>query len=165
MEDLNAARLIPTSVLRVRRRIDSRILAQPTTSSLKFSASASSSTKLPELQECLSRVFNEGLLLLSSVLRSSILDFDLNGVVDRFIRYSEENPTVIASGVIALAVPLVRKSSKPWGVESARKAYEVLGDDVNTQLLDIRAPTEFRQVGVPDVRGLSKKPDVDLLRS
>ncbi|KAJ8748479.1 hypothetical protein K2173_003376 [Erythroxylum novogranatense] len=171
--------LIPASVLCERRRMASRISALPTTSSLKFSASASSSTKLPELQECLSRAFNGGLILLSSVLStglakaltyegaleqtvgSSIPDIDLNGVVDRFIRYSEENPTVIA-GVTALAVPLVLfqalKSSKPWGVESARKAYEVLGDDVNAQLLDIRAPAEFRQVGAPDVRGLSKKP-------
>ncbi|KAJ0042385.1 hypothetical protein Pint_17335 [Pistacia integerrima] len=32
------------------------------------------------------------------------------------------------------------------------------GEDGSAQLLDIRPPSEFRQVGSPDVRGLGKKP-------
>ncbi|KAJ6872983.1 Rhodanese domain-containing protein [Populus alba x Populus x berolinensis] len=87
---------------------------------------------------------------------------DANGVLDSVIKFGTENPTIVAGSVTVLAVPLVLSlvlnKSKSWGVESAKKAYEALGVDANAQLLDIRAPVEFRQVGSPDIRGLSKKP-------
>ncbi|KAJ8900561.1 hypothetical protein K2173_025338 [Erythroxylum novogranatense] len=174
MEALNAVGLIPASVLCRRKRNTNGILALPTTSSLKLTSSAtSSSTNTPSIPEC----FNGGLVLVSSFLSSGLAKaltyeealqqtiststFDVNGVLDGFINFATENPTILAGGVTALAVPLVLsqvlKSPKPWGVESARKAYSVIGDDVNAQLLDIRAPVEFRQVGSPDIRGLGKK--------
>lgn len=89
-------------------------------------------------------------------------NFDASGLLNSVINFGAENPTVVAGGAVVLAVSLVLslvlKKPKPWGVESARKAYAVLSDDANAQLLDIRAPVEFRQVGSPDIRGLSKKP-------
>lgn len=92
---------------------------------------------------------------------SSSSDFDASEILDGVISFTTENPVVIAGGVTILAVPLVLsqvlKKPKPWGVESARSAYAKLGEDVNAQLLDIRAPVEFRKVGSPDIRGLGKK--------
>ncbi|KAF2324866.1 hypothetical protein GH714_020858 [Hevea brasiliensis] len=111
------------------------------------------------IQECLSRTFHGGLVALSSVLSTGLAkaltykealqqststpasDFDASGVLDNVISFATENPTVIGGGAAILAVPLVLsqilKKPKPWGVESARKAYAVLGDDANAQLLDI----------------------------
>lgn len=89
-------------------------------------------------------------------------DFDGNGVVDGVISFATENPAVVAGGAAILAVPLILfqllNKPKSWGVESAKSAYAKLGDDPNTQLLDIRAPGESRKVGSPDIRGLGKKP-------
>ncbi|KAI9075912.1 hypothetical protein K1719_042113 [Acacia pycnantha] len=45
----------------------------------------------------------------------------------------------------------VLSKPKPWGVKSAKNAYAKLGADGDAQLLDIRAPSEFRQVGTLDV--------------
>ncbi|KAI9092304.1 hypothetical protein K1719_027804 [Acacia pycnantha] len=45
----------------------------------------------------------------------------------------------------------VPSKPKPWGVKSAKNAYAKLGADGDAQLLDIRAPSEFRQVGTLDV--------------
>ncbi|KAI3829264.1 hypothetical protein L1987_03383 [Smallanthus sonchifolius] len=86
-------------------------------------------------------------------------DFDVTGVID----FAVENPLVVAGGAAVLALPAILsqvfgKSSKPWGVETARIAYEKLGDDGNAQLLDIRANSDIRAVGTPDIRGLKKKP-------
>ncbi|KAF2315224.1 hypothetical protein GH714_038486 [Hevea brasiliensis] len=89
-------------------------------------------------------------------------DFDVSGVLDSVTSFATENPTVIAGGAVVLAIPLVLsqvlKKPKPWGVESARRAYAVLGDDANAQLLDIRAPVDLRKVGTPDIRDFKKKP-------
>ncbi|KAI3693440.1 hypothetical protein L6452_33275 [Arctium lappa] len=88
-------------------------------------------------------------------------DLDFSGVIDGIINFGVENPALIAAGAAVVAVPLIVSQflgkPKPWGVESARSAYEKLGDDGNAQLLDIRAASEIRQVGSPDVRGLKKK--------
>ncbi|KDP28507.1 hypothetical protein JCGZ_14278 [Jatropha curcas] len=180
MEALNAANLTPISVLCEKRAEPRKFLCLPTTSPLKFSSSASISTNPPTIQECLSRTFHGSLVLLSSVLSTGLAkaltyeealeqslssptsDFDSSGVLDSVISFATENPTIIAGSVAVLAVPLIvsqiLKKPKSWGVESAKKAYAVLGDDANAQLLDIRAPVEFRKVGTPDIRGFKKKP-------
>lgn len=82
--------------------------------------------------------------------------------LDSAIRFATENPLVIVGGAAVLALPLVLsqvlKKTKPWGVDTAKSAYAKLGDDTNTQLLDIRPSVESRRVGSPDIRGLGKKP-------
>ncbi|CAN0899118.1 Rhodanese-like domain-containing protein 4, chloroplastic [Linum grandiflorum] len=170
MESLNAARLKPLSVLPNTRRRRRSINFQP---SHKVSSSKSPPATI-----------HGGIMLLSSVLAATPLakaltyeealelsaggadglsGFDANGFVDTIIGFGTDNPIVVAGGVAAaaLAVPLVLsqvlRSTKSFGVESARKAYEVLGEDPGAQLLDIRAASELRQVGVPDVKGLGKK--------
>ncbi|KAL5796036.1 hypothetical protein ACOSQ2_000856 [Xanthoceras sorbifolium] len=180
MEALNAASLTPLSVLCDIRTEPRKIQSLPTPPLPKLSASASFTTNPPTLRECLTRSVHGGLVLLSSVLApdlaqsityeealqqssgSSTSDFDTNGILDSVIAFGTDNPAIIAGGVAILAVPLVLsqvlKKPKPWGVESARSAYAKLGEDGSTQLLDIRAPVEFRQVGSPDVQGLGKKP-------
>ncbi|KAJ4728143.1 rhodanese-like domain-containing protein 4, chloroplastic [Melia azedarach] len=180
MEALNAAGLTPLSIFCDRRTTEPRkIQSLPTTSLPKLTTSASFNTTPQNFRECLTRSVHGGLVLLSSVLStglakaltyeealqqssdSSSSDFDASGILDGVISFTTENPVVIAGGVTILAVPLVLsqvlKKPKPWGVESARSAYAKLGEDVNAQLLDIRAPVEFRQVGSPDIRGLGKK--------
>lgn len=118
----------------------------------------------------LSSVFSPGLAkaltyeeaLQKSAGGSTGEDIDGSGVVDGVISFATENPAVVAGGAAILAVPLILlqllKKPKPWGVESAKSAYAKLGDDATTQLLDIRAPGESRQVGSPDIKGLGKKP-------
>lgn len=93
--------------------------------------------------------------LQQSVTTSSSSDFD-------FISFAAENPVIVGGGVAILAVPLLisqllSKPSKPWGVETAKNAYAKLGDDADAQLLDIRAISEVKQDGNPDIRGLKKK--------
>lgn len=181
MEALNAASLIPLSVLCDRKIEPRKLSSLPTTFPLKFSNSAVLSTNPPTLQQCLSRSFQGSLVLASSFLNTGIAralsyeeavqksvnasssgDFDASGVLDSVISFGTENPVVIAGGATILAVSLVLsqilKQPKPWGVESAKNAYAKIGEEANAQLLDIRAPVEFRQVGSPDVRGLRKKP-------
>lgn len=89
-------------------------------------------------------------------------DFEVGALLDSVSNFVVENPAVIAGGAAILAVALVLSQlfgeSKPWGIETAKNAYAKLGDDANAQLLDIRAPVDLRQVGGPDIRGLSKKP-------
>ncbi|KAK7857725.1 rhodanese-like domain-containing protein 4 [Quercus suber] len=181
MEALNAASLTPLSVL-CERKIEPRKLSSlPTTFPLKFSNSAVLCTNPPTLQQCLSRGFQGSLVLASSFLNTGIAralsyeealqksvnasssgDFDASGVLDSVISFGTENPVVIAGGATILAVSLVLsqllKQPKPWGVESAKNAYAKIGEEANAQLLDIRAPVEFRKVGSPDIRGLRKKP-------
>lgn len=180
MEALNAASLTPLSVLCDKKKEPRKITSLPTTFPLKFSNSATFNTTPSTLQECLSRGFQGGLVLLSSALNIGFAralsyeealkqsenvasgDFDASGVLDSVISFGTENPAVIAGGAAILVVPLVLSQvlnkSKPWGIESAKSAYAKLGDDANAQLLDIRAPVEFRQVGSPDIRDLRKKP-------
>ncbi|KAG6748200.1 hypothetical protein POTOM_048107 [Populus tomentosa] len=178
MEAFNAGSSTPLSVLCERRSEPRKSLSLSTLSPLKISHSFSTSTSRSTTQECLSRTLHGGTVLLSSVLSNglaraltyqealeqSVRSFssDANGVLDSVIKFGTENPTIVAGSVTVLAVPLVLSlvlnKSKSWGVESAKKAYEALGVDANAQLLDIRAPVEFRQVGSPDIKGLSKKP-------
>ncbi|OMO64309.1 hypothetical protein CCACVL1_21861 [Corchorus capsularis] len=169
MEALNAASLTPLSVL-CERRTESRKV-----SPLKLPNSAALNKTPSNLQESLSRSLHGGIVLLSSVVScgsakalsyeealqqttdiSSTFDFD--GV----IRFASDNPTVVAGGAVALAVPLILSqifnNPKPWGVESAKSSYAKLGDDATAQLLDIRPVKESREAGSPDVRGLGKKP-------
>ncbi|KAJ6940492.1 hydroxyproline-rich glycoprotein family protein [Populus alba x Populus x berolinensis] len=180
MKALNAASLTPLSVLCERRAETRKSLSLPAVSPLKFSHSDSLSASRLAAQECLSRTLHGGVVLLSSVLSTGLAraltyeealekpaspflsDFDVDGILDSVIKFGSENPTIIAGGVTVLAVPLilslVLNKPKSWGVESAKKAYAALGDDAKAQLLDIRATVEFRQVGSPDISGLSKKP-------
>ncbi|GMY23849.1 rhodanese-like domain-containing protein 4, chloroplastic isoform X2 [Fagus crenata] len=181
MEALNAASLTPLSVLSDRKKEPRKISSLPTTFPLKFSNSSTLSINPPTLQECLSRTFQGSLVLVSSLLNTvparaisyeealqqsvnslTAGDFDASGVLDSVISFGTQNPAVIAGGAAILVVPLVLSQLlgklKAWGVESAKNAYAKIGDDANAQLLDIRAPVEFRQVGSPDIRGLGKKP-------
>ena len=181
MEALNGVGLTPLSVLSDRRKQPRKFPSLPTISACKVSNFSSFGNNQPTLQECLSKGLSGGLILAASVVNSGLAraltyeealgqsvsapsfgDFDVNGVIDSVISFGTENPAVIAGGVAILAVPLVLsqvlKKPKPWGVESAKNAYAKLGADNNAQLLDIRSPAEFRQVGTPDVGGLRKKP-------
>ncbi|KAG8475152.1 hypothetical protein CXB51_032002 [Gossypium anomalum] len=117
-----------------------------------------------------------GIVLLSSVfpttlakalsydeaLQQTTTSFSSDGVLDSVVNFISDNPTVVAGGAVALAVPLilsqVLKGSKPWGIETARSAYGKLGEDPNAQLLDIRGPKEFKDVGSPDIKCFGKKP-------
>lgn len=180
MEALNPAGLIPLSVLCDRRSEPRKIQSLSTASLPKLATSASNNTTQQKFLECFAKSVHGGLVLLSSVLGTglaqaltyeealqqsagaSVSDVDASGFIDSVISFGTENPLAIAGGVTILAVPLVLSQvlnkPKSWGVESARNAYAKLGDDASAQLLDIRAPVEFRQVGSPDVRGLGKKP-------
>ncbi|KAG4115584.1 hypothetical protein ERO13_D12G114700v2 [Gossypium hirsutum] len=95
-------------------------------------------------------------------LQQTTTSFSSDGVLDSVVNFISDNPTVVAGGAVALAVPLilsqVLKGSKPWGIETARSAYGKLGEDPNAQLLDIRGPKEFKDVGSPDIKGFGKKP-------
>ncbi|CAI9764129.1 unnamed protein product [Fraxinus pennsylvanica] len=170
METLHAVGITPLSVLAKRNkpRKNSSLASIPP-------------LKNQNLAISLSRNLEGGLVLLSTVLdfglakaltydealqqsatSSSTTDFDPSGVFDSVINFVVDNPLIVGGGAVILAVPLVvaqlLSKPKPWGVESAKTAYTKLADDSNTQLLDIRAPGELRQVGSPDVRGLKKKP-------
>ncbi|KAJ6710351.1 RHODANESE-LIKE DOMAIN-CONTAINING PROTEIN 4 CHLOROPLASTIC [Salix koriyanagi] len=153
MKALNAASLTPLSVLCERRAEIRKTSSLPTVSPLKFSHYESLSASRSAAQEGLLRTLRGGVVLLSSVLGTGIAraltyeealeksaspfssDFDVNGILDSVIRFGTENPTIIAGGVTVLAVPLIL-----------------------SLLLDIRAAVDFRQVGSPDIKGLSKKP-------
>ncbi|KAB2595830.1 rhodanese-like domain-containing protein 4 [Pyrus ussuriensis x Pyrus communis] len=169
MEVFNAASLTPIrSVLGDRRKIPSL----PSISLPKFS----NPTSLKASQESSSRSFHGGLLLLSSVFNAGFAkaltyealgqtvsggggDLEVGGVLDSVISFVTDNPAVVAGGFAVLAVPLILSQvlPKPFGVESARSAYVKLGEEANAQLLDIRSPADFRQIGTPDVKGLGKK--------
>ncbi|XP_028770455.1 rhodanese-like domain-containing protein 4, chloroplastic [Neltuma alba] len=180
MEALNAATLTPLSVLCDRRKQPRRFSSLPRISASKVLDSASFPSKKPSPNEYLPAGVRGGLLLAASVINGGIAkaltyeealeqsagspssgDFDVNGIIDSVISFGSENALIIAGGLAILGVPLVLSQvlnkPKPWGVESAKNAYAKLGADGDAQLLDIRAPTEFRQVGTPDVGGLKKK--------
>lgn len=172
MEAFNAATLTPLSVLSDRRKEPRNFSSLPRISASKSSTSCH---KKPSF-------IKEGLLLATSVVNGGIAraltyeealgqsvrspnssgDFDVSGVIDSVISFGTENAAIIAGGFAILVVPLVLaqvlNKPKAWGVESAKNAYAKLGADGDAQLLDIRAPVEFRQVGTPDIGGLRKKP-------
>ncbi|KAL2251812.1 UNVERIFIED_CONTAM: Rhodanese-like domain-containing protein 4, chloroplastic [Sesamum indicum] len=177
MEALNAAGLTPLSVL-AKRTEPRKSLPVATISPFKNQIFSNSSSSVSSFS--FSRSLQGGLVILSSVLSSelakaltyeealeqsvsssSFSDTDLSGVLDSFISFASENPIILGGGVAVLAVPLVvsqlLSKPKPWGVETAKNAYAKLGDDENTQLLDIREVAEIKQEGSPDIRGLKKK--------
>lgn len=183
MEALNAVGLTPLSVLSDRRTEQRKNLGFH--SFPLFKNYPNFTTNSLNLEEGgISRNLRGGLAFLSSVLGTGLakaltyeealeqsastatpttLDFDAAGVLDSISIFVGENPVVIGGGAVAIvAVPLVisqlLSKPKPWGVESAKTAYAKLADDAGAQLLDIRPPSELRQVGSPDIRGLKKKP-------
>ncbi|KAK6920020.1 hypothetical protein RJ641_015924 [Dillenia turbinata] len=184
MEALNAVGLTPISVLSDRRSEPRKTSSLSSNPQLKFINPITSGTTSSNFSEGSSRNFHKGLVLVSSVLSSGVAKaltyeealqqfvgtstsdktsgFDVSGIVDSVVSFGVENPAVIAGGVVILALPLVLsqlfKKLKSFGVESAKTAYAKLGDEPSAQLLDIRAPVEFREVGSPDIRGLKKKP-------
>lgn len=180
MEVLNAAGLTPVSVhkptISSERRTEPRKL---------FSVPSTPPFKLPKPAVAA----GGGIALLSAVLNGSGFadaltyeealdqsmsslpfsgpsDFDLGGLLDGFLKFVNENPPVVAGGIALLAVPLVLaqilKKPKSWGVESAKIAFAKLSEQADAELLDIRAPIEFRKVGKPDIRGLKKKKVVSI---
>ncbi|KAK9121811.1 hypothetical protein Syun_019428 [Stephania yunnanensis] len=187
MEVLNAACLNPVSVLRDRRAEAKKVTSITSISQPKFAKFAKSACfdEYPlSLSDNLLKKINGAALISSSVLdcvgaaraityeealqqnvssSSSGGGFgvDVGGIVDSVVSYGTDNPGFVIGGVTVLVVPLVLsqifKKPKAWGVESARNAYAKLGEDGNAQLLDIRAPADFREVGSPDLRGLKKK--------
>ncbi|GER46366.1 hydroxyproline-rich glycoprotein [Striga asiatica] len=164
MEALNSA--VPTPFPVLAKRTEPR--KNPSQPSCSIPRSKNQSLSL-------SRSFNGGLVLLSSLISSGISKalsyddalqqstdgasgIDLNGA----ITFAAENPVVIGGGMAAaVAVPLLVSQlvgkGKAWGVESARNAYAKLGEDENVQLLDVRSTVEIKGAGRPDLKGLKKK--------
>ncbi|MED6182562.1 hypothetical protein PIB30_029555 [Stylosanthes scabra] len=176
MEALNVAvaNLTPTtSVLSHRTKQPNKLSSHPTISACKVSNfSVSRSHKQTLFLQSAASIFSSAQLSATALTYEEALgqslnssnsgDFDANGVVENFLNFASENPLVVFGGVAVFAVPLVLfqilfKKPKPWGVESAKNAYEKLGEDLNAQLLDIREAVEIREVGTPDVSGLGKK--------
>ncbi|KAK6918261.1 hypothetical protein RJ641_016683 [Dillenia turbinata] len=184
MEALNAVGLTPISVLSDRRSEPRKTLSLSSNPQLKFINPITSSTAPSNFSEGFSRNCHKGLVLVPSVLSNGVakaltyeealqqsmssitsdipFGVDVSGIVDSVVNFGVENPAVIAGGVVILALPLLLSllfnKPKSFGVESAKTAYAKLGDEPSSQLLDIRAPVEFRKVGSPDIRGLKKKP-------
>ncbi|GAB4844581.1 Rhodanese-like domain-containing protein 4, chloroplastic [Ancistrocladus abbreviatus] len=182
MEALNALGLKPICGLPGKRRKPRKLFTIPAISPFKLSTRVQIDVKPSNFSEAFSRTFQNSLVLLSSALGANKLanaltyeealrqsvnteaagDFDARSVVDSIVNFGAENPVVIAGGFAVLAVPLILSQvlgkAKPYGVESAKNAYAKLADDADAQLLDIRSPKEFREVGSPDIRGLRKKP-------
>lgn len=178
MEALNAVGLTSISVVSSTRRTKPKKIT--TISSLKSPFSLNYNSTPHNVPEAISRNFQGGLVLLSSVLTSgyaraltyeealqqsattgSPSDSDVGGILDSFTSFVADNPAVIAGGAAILAVPLILSQffgdSKPWGIETAKNAYAKLAEDANAQLVDIRALADLRQVGTPDIKSLSKK--------
>ncbi|KAG4169905.1 hypothetical protein ERO13_A12G111400v2 [Gossypium hirsutum] len=169
MKVLHPSRFTPLSVLYKPKNFPS--------SSSSSSSSFASPPKAPSaFIKTTPAALHGGIVLLSSVfpttlakalsydeaLQQTTTSFSSDGVLHSVVNFISDNPTVVAGGAVALAVPLilsqVLKGSKPWGIETARSAYGKLGEDPNAQLLDIRGPKEFKDVGSPDIKGFGKKP-------
>lgn len=175
MEALNAARLTPVSVFSDRRNEPKKI---PSFQFKNFPNAANLSRSV----EGISRNVQGGLVLLSSVFNTGLAkaltyeealqqsttstssDFDANAFVETLTDFVSDNPLVIAGGFAVLGLPFIvsqvfGKMPKPsWGVESAKKAYAKLADDVSSELVDIRATAELKQEGSPDIGAFKKKP-------
>ncbi|KAK6142696.1 hypothetical protein DH2020_023044 [Rehmannia glutinosa] len=175
MKAINTIGLTPLSVLAKTTEPRKNFSLQPTISQSK-------NQTFPNFDGLfsVSRSFQGGLVLLSSVLNPQISkaltyeealqqsvtsnsDIDFSGVLENVINFAAENPVIIGGGLAIVAAPLVvsrlllGNKSKPWGVVSAKNAYAKLGDDENSQLLDIRSTVDIKQVGGPDIGGLKKK--------
>lgn len=166
MEALNAVLVKPVSVLKPEPKKHSSF---PTIHHLKISKPQFHGSGLVLISSVFNSAFAKALTYEEALNQSttasdssfSAPDLDISGVLDGIINFGTENPLVVAGGAAAIALPIILSQvlgkSKPWGVASARIAYEKLGDDENAQLLDIRAPSEIRAGGSPDIRGLKKK--------
>ncbi|EYU38901.1 hypothetical protein ABFS82_14G135900 [Erythranthe guttata] len=177
MEAINAVGLTPLSVLS-KRTEPRKTLSLPTISQFKnqtlsnFGNSSVSRTiqgsivLLPsvlssELAKALT--YEEALQQSVTTSTSSTSDFDVAGVLDDVINFATENPIIIGGGLAVLAVPLLVSQllgggkPKAWGVETAKNAYAKLAEDADAQLVDIRAISEIKQEGSPDIRASKKK--------
>ncbi|XP_071685726.1 rhodanese-like domain-containing protein 4, chloroplastic [Rutidosis leptorrhynchoides] len=172
MEAMNAAVILkPISVLKPEPTKKHSTLSPTTFPQLKISKPKFNGTSLVLLSSSFFNYAYSKALTYEEALNQSTTsdsssfstpDIDVSGVIDGIINFSVENPVVVAGGAALLAVPFILsqvfgKSSKPWGVESAKIAYEKLGDDINAQLLDIRPSSEIRLMGSPDIKGFKKK--------
>ncbi|XP_021992187.1 rhodanese-like domain-containing protein 4, chloroplastic [Helianthus annuus] len=166
MEALNAAALVlkPISVLKPEPKKHSSFPSIPhlkpqfNGTSLVLISSVFNSAFAKAL------TYEEALNQSTTASDSSFAAPDLD-VIDGIVNFGVENPLVVAGGAALLAVPAILsqvfgKSSnkKAWGVETAKIAYQKLGDDGDAQLLDIRAASDIRAVGSPNIKDLKKKP-------
>ncbi|KAJ0673347.1 putative Rhodanese-like domain-containing protein STR4 [Helianthus annuus] len=165
MEALNAAALVlkPISVLKPEPKKHSSFPSIPhlkpqfNGTSLVLISSVFSSAFAKAL------TYEEALNQSTTASDSSFAAPDLD-VIDGIVNFGVENPLVVAGGAALLAVPAIlsqvfgKSSSKAWGVETAKIAYQKLGDDGDAQLLDIRAASDIRSVGSPNIKELKKKP-------
>ncbi|KAJ0717547.1 putative Rhodanese-like domain-containing protein STR4 [Helianthus annuus] len=166
MEALNAAALVlkPISVLKPEPKKHSSFPSIPhlkpqfNGTSLVLISSVFNSAFAKAL------TYEEALNQSTTASDSSFAAPDLD-VIDGIVNFGVENPLVVAGGAALLAVPAILsqvfgKSSnkKAWGVETAKIAYQKLGDDGDAQLLDIRAASDIRSVGSPNIKDLKKKP-------
>lgn len=161
MEVLNAAGVLTPSSL---HKTERRAAAAEPKKLLPFKIQRNFKTFTSSIVALSSALFANGLaraLTYEEALNQSLSnlpgDFDidigqlLNGI----------DPLVVGGAAAVLAVPIILSQvlgkPKSWGVVSAKSAYAKLGEDAGAQLLDIRAGTELREVGGPDVKGLKKK--------
>ncbi|KAG6437653.1 hypothetical protein SASPL_102574 [Salvia splendens] len=170
MEALNAAGLSPLSVLakttKPRKHLSAATIPQFKIQNPTENVLSSVSRKLQCGLVVLSSVMSSELakaLTYEEALQQTTTGSDTGGVLDSVISFATDNPLIIGGGLVGLAVPLVVSQlfskPKPWGVETAKNAYAKLGgDDANAQLLDIRAPSDLKESGSPNIRGLKKKP-------
>lgn len=166
MEALNAPCSTLVSVLSERRTEPRKISTLITsTSQPKLTNSSSLSSKVSGGLAFLSSVVTAGLakaLTYEEALGQSVSSLPSSGSVDfDVVSFATDNPAVLIGGVALLALPLVLsqlfKTSKPWGVESAKMAYAKLREVPDAQLLDIRTLKDVKAAGSPDIRGLKKK--------
>ncbi|KAE8659288.1 Detected protein of confused Function [Hibiscus syriacus] len=83
---------------------------------------------LPLLSSVLSTGFVEALSYEEALQQTtgspSSLEVDPSWILYSVLDFAAENPTVVAGGVVVLAIPLILsqllKNPKPWGVESAK---------------------------------------------
>ncbi|WCJ22391.1 thylakoid rhodanese-like [Euphorbia peplus] len=157
MEALNSTIITPISTLSQNRTQPRKTLTFPSISPIK----------IPNSVALLSSIFTSSARALTyeealqQSTSSPVSDFDSGGIVDNVINFATENPVILAGGAVILALPVILSrvfgKAKPWGVETAKKAYAVLGEDGGAQLIDIRAAAEVKKVGSPDLRELKKK--------
>ncbi|PWA95971.1 thylakoid rhodanese [Artemisia annua] len=172
METLNANVLKPISVL---KQGPKKPINNPIIPHIKLPKNHFKHVKNLVLLSSVSSVFNSAFakaLTYEEALNQSVSsdsssfaapDIDISGAIDGIVNFGVENPLVLAAGAAVFAVPVIlsqvlgKSSSKAYGVASARVAYEKLGEDGDSQLVDIRGSGEIRSVGSPDIKAFKKK--------